>query len=172
MANPDVLVAIKAMNTMESILKSSQLAMIKSEEDKFIHAINIQLKSLQTYMEIYSQIYSQTPESPSLVKGFETIFMPTLCFYETGVLGKNVLMPQLKELVHKMLILLAENKLSHFIQAEAFTRVINSIIKKIIDHSNHTTIMCVLIKLLHDCAEKEHEKKYEELVIKYLWKII
>ncbi|XP_044007897.1 protein mini spindles isoform X2 [Aphidius gifuensis] len=166
MASPELHVAIQAMNNMETFLKSqtSQVSLIQLKEDKFMNAINMQLQLLQTY--------PQNPESPYIAKGFRSVFMVTLAFYESGILGKNVSMPQLKELVHQMLILLAENKLCHFSQADAYSRVVNSITVKTIDHSNHTTIMCVLIKLLHDCAEKKYAPKYEELAMKCLWKIV
>jgi len=47
----------------------------------------------------------------------------------------------LKELVDQMISLLAENKLEHLHQAGAYYRVINNIMVKIIDNSNHTTII-------------------------------
>jgi len=40
-----------------------------------------------------------------------------------------------------MISLLAENKLEHLHQAGAYYRVINNIMVKIIDNSNHTTII-------------------------------
>lgn len=64
-----------------------------------------------------------------------------LQFYDTGFLGKNVSFIHLKELVDQMIILLAENKLEHLNQAGAYYRVINNIMVKIIDNSNHTTII-------------------------------
>ncbi|KOC71291.1 Cytoskeleton-associated protein 5 [Habropoda laboriosa] len=93
-------------------------------------------------------------------------------FYDTGILGKNVPLIHLKELVDQMISLLAENKLNHLHQAEVYYRVINNIVCRIIDNSNHTTIICVLIKLLHGCAESTAPSKYEELVMKCLWKIV
>ncbi|XP_011314716.1 cytoskeleton-associated protein 5 isoform X2 [Fopius arisanus] len=163
MTNTELSAAILAMNTMEAIIKSPQASMMQSKEDKFIHAINMQLKMLQTY---------PTVDDPEVAKGFRIAFVVTLSFYDTGFLGKNVSLQELKELVHQMLILLAENKLSHLSQADAYIRVVNSIVVKTIDHSNHTTIMCVLIKLLHSCAESKVAPKYEELVMKCLWKIV
>ncbi|XP_015113427.1 protein mini spindles isoform X2 [Diachasma alloeum] len=163
MTNTELSAAISAMNNMEAIIKSPQASMIQSKEDKFIHAINMQLKMLQTY---------PTVDDPEVAKGFRIAFVVTLSFYDTGFLGKNVSLHELKDLVHQMLILLAENKLSHLSQADAYIRVVNSIVVKTIDHSNHTTIMCVLIKLLHSCAESKVAPKYEELVMKCLWKIV
>lgn len=107
----------------------------------------------------------------------------------------------LKELVHQMITLLAENKLDQLNEAEAYNRVINNVVIKTIDNSNHTTIiwcvkylnstilqvlkvsllficytvfffLSVLVKLLHDCTESDALPKYEELVMKCLWKIV
>lgn len=164
MANPDLPTALQALDNMETILRSPQASMIVTKEDKFINAINMQLKLLQTY--------PLTSESLDVAKAFRSIFMVTLSFYECGLLGKNVLASQLKELVHQMLILLAENKLKHLNEAEAYIRVGNVIVAKMIDYCNHTTMICVLIKLLHECAETKVTPKYEELVMKCLWKIV
>lgn len=88
------------------------------------------------------------------------------------MLGKNVTLPQLKDLVDQMIVFLAENKLDRLNDAEAYMRVINTIVLKIIDNSNHTTIICVLIKLLHERANSNEPAKYEELIMKCLWKIV
>ncbi|XP_034937769.1 protein mini spindles isoform X2 [Chelonus insularis] len=164
MASPDLGAALQALSNMETILKSPQVSMIQSKEDKFINSINMQLRLLQTY--------PLTSESVEIAKAFRTTFMVTLSFYDSGILGKNVPTSQLKELVHQMLMLLAENKLDHINQADVYNRVVNVIVVKMIDHSNHTTIICVLIKLLHECAEAKVAPKYEELVMKCLWKIV
>ena len=47
----------------------------------------------------------------------------------------------LKELVHQMITLLAENKLDQLNEAEAYNRVINNVVIKTIDNSDHTTII-------------------------------
>ncbi|KAK0165415.1 hypothetical protein PV328_003929 [Microctonus aethiopoides] len=164
MASPDLSTALQALINMDKILKSSQVSMLQSKEDKFIDAINMQLKLLQSY--------PLTSDNAEVAKAFRTTFMVTLAFYESGLLGKNVPGNQLKELVHQMLILLAENKLERLNQADIYVRVVNIIVVKMIDHSNHTTIICVLIKLLHECAEMKVAPKYEELVMKCLWKIV
>ncbi|XP_071653178.1 protein mini spindles-like isoform X2 [Temnothorax longispinosus] len=95
-----------------------------------------------------------------------------ILFYDSGFLGKNVPFMHLKELVDQMISLLAENRLQYLHQAAAYYRVINNIMVKIIDNSNHTTIICVLIKLLHSCAESNVPSKYEKLVMKCFWKIV
>ena len=47
----------------------------------------------------------------------------------------------LKDLVDQMIGFLAENKLERLNDAEAYIRVINTIVLKIIDNSDHTTII-------------------------------
>lgn len=65
-----------------------------------------------------------------------------LQFYDSPVgLGKNVSLPHLKNLVDQMIGFLAENKLEKLNDAEAYIRVINTIVLKIIDNSDHTTII-------------------------------
>ncbi|XP_034182971.1 msps cytoskeleton-associated protein 5 isoform X1 [Osmia lignaria lignaria] len=164
MASLDLAVAIQSMNSIDNLIKSHQILSLQSKEDKFIGSINMQLKLLQTY--------PLQQGGADISKGFRNTFMVLLAFYDTGILGKNVPLIHLKELVDQMISLLAENKLDHLHQAEAYYRVINSIVCKIIDNSNHTTIICVLIKLLHGCAESTAPSKYEELVMKCLWKIV
>ncbi|XP_011346802.1 protein mini spindles isoform X1 [Ooceraea biroi] len=164
MASMDLPTAIQSMNAMENLLKSHQAASLQTKEDKFIGSINMQLKLLQTY--------PLRQENADVSRGFRNTFLLILVFYDTGFLGKNVSFIHLKELVDQMISLLAENKLEHLHQAGAYYRVINNIMVKIIDNSNHTTIICVLIKLLHSCAESNVPSKYEELVMKCLWKIV
>ncbi|CAK9796545.1 Protein mini spindles [Anthophora plagiata] len=164
MASLDLVVAIQSMNSIDNLIKSHQISNLLSKEDKFIGSINMQLKLLQTY--------PLQQGGADISKGFRNIFMVLLAFYDTGILGKNVPLIHLKELVDQMISLLAESKLNHLHQAEAYYRVINNIVCKIIDNSNHTTIICVLIKLLHECAESTVPSKHEELVMKCLWKIV
>ncbi|KAL6427050.1 hypothetical protein ACFW04_009317 [Cataglyphis niger] len=164
MASMDLPTAIQSMNAIENLLKSHQAISLQSKEDKFIGSINMQLKLLQTY--------PLRQENADVSRGFRNTFLIILVFYDTGFLGKNVPFIHLKELVDQMISLLAENKLEHLNQAGAYYRVINNIMVKIIDNSNHTTIICVLIKLLHSCAESNVPSKYEELVMKCLWKIV
>ncbi|XP_071643759.1 protein mini spindles-like isoform X2 [Temnothorax longispinosus] len=164
MASMDLPTAIQSMNAIENLLKSHQAITLQSKEDKFIGSINMQLKLLQTY--------PLRQENADVSRGFRNTFLVILVFYDSGFLGKNVPFVHLKELVDQMISLLAENKLEHLHQASAYYRVINNIMVKIIDNSNHTTIICVLIKLLHSCAESNVPSKYEELVMKCLWKIV
>ncbi|KZC12217.1 Cytoskeleton-associated protein 5 [Dufourea novaeangliae] len=164
MASLDLAIAIQSMNSIDNLIKSHQVLSLQSKEDKFIGSINMQLKLLQTYP------LQQGGTDTS--KGFRTTFMVILAFYDSGVLGKNVPLIHLKELVDQMISLLAEHKLHHLHQADVYYRVINNIVCKIIDNSNHTTIICALIKLLHGCAEANEPSKYEELVMKCLWKIV
>ncbi|KAG7191094.1 hypothetical protein KM043_007130 [Ampulex compressa] len=164
MASLDLPTAIQSMNSIENLLKSHQVSLLQFKEDKFIRSINMQLKLLQTYPLHQSGIDVQ--------KGFRNTFMVILSFYDAGILSRNVSLVHLKELVDELISLLAENKLEHLQEAEAYYRVINNIVAKIIDNSNHTTIIRVLIKLLHECAESTTPSKYEELVMKCLWKIV
>ncbi|XP_076386663.1 msps cytoskeleton-associated protein 5 isoform X2 [Megachile rotundata] len=164
MASLDLTVAIQSMNSIDNLIKSHQILSLQSKEDKFIGSINMQLKLLQTY--------PLQQGGADISKGFRNTFMVLLAFYDTGILGKNVPLIHLKELVDQMISLLAEEKFEHLHQAEAYYRVVNNIVCKIIDNSNHTTIICVLIKLLHGCAESTAPSKYEELVMKCLWKIV
>lgn len=138
---------------------------MQTKEDKFMSAVNLQLKLLQTYS-------LNTDRSSDISKAFRTCFLVILAvsifkflfyfflyfrffqlcllfnnfffifqFYESGFLGKNVPTNHLKELVHQMITLLAENKLDQLNEAEAYNRVINNVVIKTIDNSNHTTII-------------------------------
>ncbi|XP_066599618.1 protein mini spindles isoform X2 [Prorops nasuta] len=164
MASLDLPLALQALNSLENVLKSNQATMLQSKEDKFIGSVNMQLKLLQTYLV--------NQGNAQISKAFRSTFLVTLLFYDSGVLGKNVPFIHLKELVDLMISFLAEKKFSRFHEEEVYYRVINTIMIKIIDNSNHTTITCVLIKLLHECAESNNPPKYEELVMKCLWKIV
>ncbi|XP_036150006.1 protein mini spindles [Monomorium pharaonis] len=164
MASTDLPTAIQSMNAIENLLKSHEAISMQTKEDKFIESINMQLKLLQTC--------PLRQENVDVSRGFRNTFLVILVFYDTGFLGKNVPFMHLKELVDQMISLLAENKLEHLHQAGTYYRVINNIMVKIIDNSNHTTIICVLIKLLHSCAKSNVPSKYEELVMKCLWKIV
>ncbi|CAB0035199.1 unnamed protein product [Trichogramma brassicae] len=164
MASLDLSVAIMSMNAMETYLKSHHVTMLQSKEDKFINSVNMQLKLLQTYPLHHG--------NPQVSKGFRNTFMLILTFYDTGILGKNVSTQNLKDLVDQLIGFLAENKLERMSDSEAYVRVINNIVLKVIDNSDHTTIICVLIKLLHERADSKGPYKYEDLIMKCLWKTV
>ncbi|XP_014225605.1 protein mini spindles isoform X1 [Trichogramma pretiosum] len=164
MASLDLSVAIMSMNAMETYLKSHHVTMLQSKEDKFINSVNMQLKLLQTYPLHHG--------NSQVSKGFRNTFMLILTFYDTGILGKNVSTQNLKDLVDQLIGFLAENKLERMSDSEAYVRVINNIVLKIIDNSDHTTIICVLIKLLHERADSKGPIKYEDLIMKCLWKTV
>ncbi|XP_048511351.1 protein mini spindles isoform X1 [Athalia rosae] len=164
LSSTDLQLAIQAFNKMENVLKSHQVNQLLTKEDKFISAVNMQLKILQTY--------PLDSRNTDVSKCFRNTFMVILSFYDSGLLGRNVPALQLKELVDQLIGLLADNKLDRLNEGDAYIRVVNHIVVKVIDHSNHTTIICVLIKLLHGCAQSNAPPKYEELVMKCLWKIV
>ena len=67
MASLDLPTAIQSMSTMEQFLKTYQVSVLQSKEDKFISSVNMQLKLLQTY--------PLHQGSNQVSKGFRTTFM-------------------------------------------------------------------------------------------------
>lgn len=166
MASLDLTIAITSMTIMEQLLKSPHAARLQPKEDKFISSINMQLKLLQTYS------LGSHENQAQVSKGYRTAFMVILTFYDSGLFGQNVGTEALKEHVDQMIGFLAEGKLSQLQEHETYVRVINTIVLKIINNSDHTRIICVLINLLHERSHSPSPTKHEELIMKCLWKIV
>lgn len=102
----------------------------KGFRNTFMVILTVRNKNIKYFIFIINYIYSVML---NIVNFFQ--------FYDTGILAKNVPLLHLKELVEQMITLLAECKLERLQEAEAYIRVVNNIVVKIIDNSNHTTII-------------------------------
>ncbi|KAG7190528.1 hypothetical protein KM043_006629 [Ampulex compressa] len=162
-ASTELPVAIQAMRSITNLLESHQVSSFHNKEDRLIGSINMQLKFLQIYIphQLSSDVHT----------AFDKIFSIIHMFYDSAVLGKNVPMIHLKTLLNEMISLLAKNKVEHFQQANMFYRVVNNAIIKTIENSNYTNAMRASIQLLRESIGDEI-CKYEEIVMKILWKLI
>ncbi|KAF5301408.1 hypothetical protein FQA39_LY02137 [Lamprigera yunnana] len=155
--------ALKAMEQMQEILQSNKGSSMIDYENQFMAAIVSQLTLLQC----------QDPTSNSeVLKVYRAILTVIDTFYSNKVLGKKVTTDNLKNIIHQLIILLGEAKLEICPNGSAYIRVINLHCVKIIENSDHTNIICALVKLLHNLVRTEASPRFIDLVMKCIWRAI
>ncbi|KAK5643087.1 hypothetical protein RI129_006932 [Pyrocoelia pectoralis] len=163
MGSSDQNVAFKAIEQMQEILQSNKGGSIVDYENQFMLAIISQLTILQ-------------PEDPKTNTEVSRIYRSILTvidtFYLNKLLGRKVSVDVLANIMNQLIMLLVEAKLETCTNGEVYIRVVNLQCVKIIERSDHTNIICALVKLLHDSIEAEASPRLIDLVMKCLWRVI
>ncbi|XP_014256323.1 protein mini spindles isoform X2 [Cimex lectularius] len=109
---------------------------------------------------------------PEVVNGYRANFSLLLKLCNYSSLCGEIQEETLYKIIEQLLLLLAEKKTVTLEKHELFTRVVNALVLKLLDHANKTNIMCALIKLLYDAINNpEASSHFQELTIKSLWKL-
>ncbi|CAG9764905.1 unnamed protein product [Ceutorhynchus assimilis] len=126
----------------------------------------------EALLSLFDYLHTLDPVSNSAVaRIYRDLFMSIDMFYQKSQLGKAVPTGLLKRLLNHLIILLVEENLEK--SGEYFTRVINLNCVKIIEQSDHTALLCALVKLLTECITNENcSQRQVDLVMKCLWKVI
>ncbi|EEZ99362.1 protein mini spindles [Tribolium castaneum] len=159
--SPDLNIALKGL---QQIIDYFQHASHKDmeHEDDFVRAIIVQLKYLRNQEPV---------EDSEIPKIYRCILTSIDAFYRKGV-RKQVSTESLKEIVDQLIHVLVSRKLENCADGDAYIRVINLHCVKIIEKSDHTRIICALIKLIHECIRNDSPDRHTELVMKCLWRVI
>lgn len=78
----------------------------------------------------------------------------------------------LKDIIYEMIILLVDGKLDKCPNSENYIKVVNVHCVKIIERSDHTNIICALVKLIGDCARYDYTIRQTDLSMKCVWRVI
>ncbi|GLV37157.1 mini spindles [Carabus blaptoides fortunei] len=161
--SPDLRLSNNAILQMDDMLHSGKANQITEFEDQFMIAITLQLKLL----------HSQNPRDNSdILKTYRALLTVLSTFYDNKILGRRVSRDVLKDILYQLITLLVDTKLESFESSDAYNRVINLQCVRIIEKSDHTNIICALIKLLYDCVSSTCSPRFLDLVMKCLWRVI
>ncbi|XP_017785300.1 PREDICTED: cytoskeleton-associated protein 5 [Nicrophorus vespilloides] len=159
----DYTIVNKSLEQIQEILQSSKSTIMLEYEDKFMNAIVVQLKRLAAL---------DPRAHPHVLKMYRCILTVIDSFYVNKSLGLKVNIPVFKEVLNQFIIVLVDGKLEECPNGDAYIRVVNLNCVKIIERSDHTTVLCGLVQLLYGCIKNSSSPRLTELVMKCLWRVI
>ncbi|XP_030764641.1 protein mini spindles isoform X1 [Sitophilus oryzae] len=131
-------------------------------EEEFVNAIISLLK--------YLSLLDPASE-PSVARIYRDLFRSMDSFYQKPHLGKQVSVGALKELTKQLVLLLVDGKLEKC--GDIYVKAVNVTCVKVIEQSDHTAVLCALVKLITECISDENSPERQvDLVMKCLWKVI
>ncbi|KAG5893374.1 hypothetical protein JTB14_000138 [Gonioctena quinquepunctata] len=155
--------ALMSLVQLQELLPQMKGNLMIDYENDFMNAIITQFKYLQ----------NQDPTLDSNVsKMYRNLLTVLDVFYLNKMLGSQVSVSVIKDLLHQMISVLVEEKLNNVPNGEAYVRVINLHCVKVIDRSNHTNTICALVKLINECISNDSSPRHVDLVMKCLWRVI
>ncbi|XP_076268302.1 protein mini spindles-like isoform X2 [Rhynchophorus ferrugineus] len=175
MIDPEVMKIIKLIAAQNLAIGSRGLAQFQelmnspvrcqsftAYEEEFIKAIISLLGYLNTL----------DPASDTAVaRTYRDLFRSMDAFYQKPHLGKHVSMTALKELTKQLILLLVEGKLEKC--GDIYVKAVNVSCVKVLEQSDHTAILCALIKLITECiSDDSSPERQVDLVMKCIWKVI
>jgi cytoskeleton-associated protein 5 len=162
-SSPDTNTALLGLQQIIEFLQSSRSTLMLDHENDFMRAIIQQLKHLR----------NQDPVSDHQVaKTYRNILTAIDAFYYNKNFGQQVCVEHLKDVVDELIHVLVDGKLENCRNGDAYIRVINLHCVKIIEKSEHTKIICALVKLIHECIRNDSLARHTDLVMKCLWRVI
>lgn len=84
----------------------------------------------------------------------------------------KVSVPVLKDIMYEMITLLVDGKLETCVDGQTYIKVVNVHCVKIIERSDHTNIICALVKLIGECVNFDYSARQTDLSMKCLWRVI
>ncbi|GLG98562.1 Protein mini spindles [Gryllus bimaculatus] len=162
-ASSDLNEAWQANVQMEEMLNSDRANLLLGREDSLIKSCCVQLKLL----------YGNFDHDANLPKGYRTLLMLIIEFFDHKNLGNNVSEDALIELVENLLVLLVSGRVESFGEGHCYVRILNTILLRIIQFANPTNTTCTFLQILHKCAGSNNlPARFEELTLKCLWRLI
>ncbi|XP_075235279.1 msps cytoskeleton-associated protein 5 isoform X2 [Lycorma delicatula] len=160
-ANTNLEKALTAMGQIETILLSEQRNSLQDHIDFFVTQLVNQLVLLNQC------------NHPDIVNCYRTNFGLFMKLYNYPELSYKVSESVLRRAVDQLLCLLTEKKLEMYDHTEMFARVVNSLVIRILERSDRTSVVCALLKILYDTVNNTAiTQLYQELVMKCLWKVV
>lgn len=160
-ANTDIEKALQAMAQIDNMLSADQHNILLQHEDFLVNQLVNQLVLLNQ------------SSHPEIVNCYRTVFALLNKLYNYPDLCKNVKEETIRRAIDQLISLLTEKRLEVFDRTEMFVRVVNSAIIRIFENSNHTSVVCALLKMLYDTVNNPAvSTRYQDLVMKCIWKVI
>ncbi|XP_069680440.1 protein mini spindles isoform X4 [Periplaneta americana] len=165
-ASPDIKLAIQTAIQLESLLQTDKAPKLKGKVDQIILGCVMQLRLLT------SNNCMSTPKG-EVTRAYRTLFMLLMTFYNNPILAQRVSKDVLRDLIDQLISLLVNRHMEELENGDSYIRIINTLVVRIIERSDHTNVTCALIKLLYECAASStSSSRFMELVMKCLWKVV
>ncbi|PSN31815.1 Mini spindles protein [Blattella germanica] len=165
-ANPDIKLAIQTTIQMDTLLQTDKALKLRGKTDQLILGCVMQLRLLTS---------NNSAVSPKgeLTRAYRALFMLLMTFYGNNQLASRVSKDVLRDLIEQLISLLVNRHMEELDNGDSYIRIVNTLVVRIIEQSDHTNITCALIKLLYECAgNPASHPRFIELVMKCLWKIV
>ncbi|CAH1965388.1 unnamed protein product [Acanthoscelides obtectus] len=155
--------AYMAMTQLQEVLSQPKGLMLAEYEDEFFKALIKQFKNLQ---------HANPTVDSSVCKMYRSLLTVIDSFYFKKVLGKKLSVQTIKSLMDTLITLIVEEKLNSLPGAEDYIKVVNLHCVRVIERSDHTSVMCALIQLITDYIAQDRSPRHVDLVTKCLWRVI
>ncbi|PNF34800.1 hypothetical protein B7P43_G03732 [Cryptotermes secundus] len=165
-SSPDIKLVIQTAFQLDALLQSDKAVKLKGKVDQVILGCVMQLRLLN------SNHYMSIPKG-DVTRVYRALFMLLLSFYNNSVLSCQVSKDVLRDLVEQLISLLVNGHMEELESGESYIRIINTLVVRVIERSDHTNITCALLKLLYESAgSSTSSHRFMELVMKCLWKVV
>lgn len=165
-ACPDIKLAIQTTIQLDTLLQTDKAVKLKGKVDQVILGCVMQLRLLT------SNHCVGTPKG-DVTRAYRALFMLLMTFYSNGILSCRVSKDVLRDLIEQLITLLVNRHMEELESGESYVRIINTLVVRIIERSDHTNVTCALIKLLYETAGSSMPShRFTELVMKCLWKVV
>ncbi|XP_063930783.1 protein mini spindles isoform X2 [Zophobas morio] len=161
--SPDPNMALQGLQQMIEFLQSTKSGAMVNYENEFFRSMVTQLKHLRGQDAVSDH---------QVAKIYRSLLTAIDAFYHNKNFGQQVFVENLKDIVDQLIHVLVDAKLENCTNGDAYVRVINLHCVKIIEKSDHTKIICALVKLIHECIRMDNWARHTELVMKCLWRVI
>lgn len=128
----DIPVALSAIEQMQEILQSQKGNVMMNFEDLFMTSVSQQFKQLG---------YQSVDSNAQVLKIYRALLTVIDCFYNNKALGRKISVDVLKEIMHRLINILADGKLNEVPSGDSYIRVVNLHCVKIMERSDHTNII-------------------------------
>ncbi|UYV60269.1 msps [Cordylochernes scorpioides] len=108
-----------------------------------------------------------------IIKLYRCVTITLVTLFQNNELARKASRDVLRDLIPHLVTVMLDTRLNELQEGPQVVRTINILMVKIIRSSNPTHVMSALIKLLHDSVgSMSATKRYTEIVMKCLWKML
>jgi len=167
--NTDTQTSITALSQLDELMKhSDKVELLAPCVDHLFSMCNMQYRYV-----LQSQMQVDNAQSDKVIKQLQYLTMVLMSLYGHRDIVKKASTQVLHDLIHVIVCLLLEPKVSSLPEGGQLVRALNVITVKIVDRSEHNAVTSALVKLLHECiGSSVLTNKYTTLVMKCIWKVI
>ncbi|KAF7272697.1 hypothetical protein GWI33_014546, partial [Rhynchophorus ferrugineus] len=175
MIDPEVMKIIKLIAAQNLAIGSRGLAQFHEMMNNSVRGQSFapyEEEFIKAIISLLGYLNTLDPASDTAVaRTYRDLFRSMDSFYQKPHLGKHVSMTALKELTKQLILLLVEGKLEKC--GDIYVKAVNVSCVKILEQSDHTAILCALVKLITECiSDDSSPERQVDLVMKCIWKVI